>query len=72
VTSRLFRTVLSNPIVEDNQTEKELQMNDDFSNATNPDARNVISRRIVEVTDEDETIFPEFIDLSPLNSWRPQ
>jgi hypothetical protein len=47
-------------------------MNDDFTIATNPDARNVISRRIVEVTDEDETLFPEFIDLSPLNPWRPQ
>ena len=32
----------------------------------NPDWRNVIARRILQVTDEDETIIPEFIDLSPL------
>ncbi len=37
----------------------------------NTDWRNAISRRIVEVTDEDETLFPEFIDLSPLNDVRP-
>ena len=36
----------------------------------NPDWRNAISRRIVEVTDQDETIFAEFIDLSPLNDGR--
>ena len=35
----------------------------------NPDGRNVISRRIVEVTDHDETIFAEFLDL---DAWRPQ
>ena len=38
----------------------------------NPDGYNAISRRIVEVTDEDETIFAEFIDLSPLNAERAQ
>jgi hypothetical protein len=38
----------------------------------NPDWPNAISRRIVEVTDVDETIIPEFIDLSPLNAARPQ
>jgi hypothetical protein len=38
----------------------------------NPDGYNAISRRIVEVTDEDETIFAEFIDLSPLNAGRAQ
>ena len=32
----------------------------------NPDGQNVISRRIVEVTDHDETIFAEFIDIGPL------
>jgi hypothetical protein len=37
----------------------------------NPDGQNVISRRIVEVTDHDETIFAEFIDLSPLNERGP-
>jgi hypothetical protein len=36
----------------------------------NPDGQNVIARRIVEVADEDETIFAEFIDLSPLNAGR--
>ena len=34
----------------------------------NPEGHNVISRRIVEVTDQDETIFAEFIDLRPLTS----
>jgi hypothetical protein len=38
---------------------------------TNPDGQNVISRRIVEVTDEDENLIPEFIDLSPLNERGP-
>jgi hypothetical protein len=38
----------------------------------NPDGRNVISRRIVEVTDHDETIFAEFIDLDTFDAWRPQ
>jgi hypothetical protein len=36
----------------------------------NPDWQNAISRRIVEVTDEDETIFVEFIDLGPLDAGR--
>ena len=36
----------------------------------NPDGRNVISRRIVEVTDHDETIFAEFIDLDAFDAWR--
>ena len=34
----------------------------------NPDGQNVISRRILQVTDEDETIIPEFIDLGPLSA----
>ena len=42
------------------------------NDSINPDGQNVISRRIVEVTDEDETIFAEFIDLSPLNAGRAQ
>ena len=29
----------------------------------NPDGQNVISRRIVEVTDHDETIFAEFVEI---------
>ena len=29
------------------------------------DGRNAVSRRIVEVTDQDENIIPEFIDLDP-------
>jgi hypothetical protein len=36
-------------------------MNDDIS--TDPDARNHITRRILQVTDEDETIIPEFIEI---------
>jgi hypothetical protein len=36
-----------------------------------PDWRNAISLRIVEVTDEDENLIPEFIDLSPLNERAP-
>ena len=42
--------------------------NDSF----NPDGQNAIARRILQVTDEDETIIPEFIDLSPLNAGRAQ
>jgi len=38
-------------------------MNDDFSSATDSDMRNVTSRRIVEVTDQDENIIPEFIEI---------
>jgi hypothetical protein len=36
------------------------------NDSINPDGRNVITRRILQVTDEDETIIPEFIDISPL------
>ena len=39
----------------------------DFKISIDPDELNAIPRRIVEVTDEDEAIFAEFIDLSPLN-----
>ena len=46
-------------------------MNDGFNLSINPDARNDTTRRILQVTDEDETIIPEFIDLSPLNAGRP-
>jgi hypothetical protein len=37
----------------------------------NPDWRNAIARRIVEVTDEDETLNIEIIDLGPLNGRAP-
>lgn len=40
------------------------------NDSINPDGQNVIARRIVEVTDQDETIFPEFIDLGPLTARR--
>ena len=35
----------------------------DYGTDINPDGQNVISRRIVEVTDHDETIFAEFIEI---------
>jgi hypothetical protein len=38
----------------------------------NPDRRNVISRRIVEVTDHDDTIFAEFIELEDFEAGRLQ
>ena len=42
-----------------------------FKISIDPDELNAIPRRIVEVTDEDEAIFAEFIDLSPLNERGP-
>ena len=33
---------------------------------TDPGWRNAVSRRIVEVTDEDENLIPEFVSLDPL------
>jgi hypothetical protein len=38
----------------------------------NPEGQNAITRRIVEVTDQDDTLFPEFIELYPFDAWRPQ
>ena len=32
---------------------------------TDPAWRNAVSRRIVEVTDEDENLIPEFVSLNP-------
>jgi hypothetical protein len=32
---------------------------------TDPGWRNAVSRRIVEVTDEDENLIPEFVSLNP-------
>ncbi|MGA2607195.1 MAG: hypothetical protein ABSH01_07025 [Terriglobia bacterium] len=40
------------------------------NDSINPDEQNVITRRIVEVTDHDETIFAEFLDLGPLDPGR--
>jgi hypothetical protein len=65
-----MRPVLVGSHVEDNRTEKELPMNEYLNIPTDPDSRNAVSRRIVEVTDEDETIFAEFIDLGPLDAGR--
>lgn len=43
-----------------------------FSITIDPDQPNAIQRRIVEVTDEDDTIFPEFVEIYPFDEWRPQ
>ena len=44
-------------------------MNDDFNISIDPDARNDITRRILQVTDEDETIIPEFLELEPFSPY---
>src|ERR1035437_3998623 len=50
-------------LLEDKPNRKRsLHMDDDF-NPIDPDSRNAVARRIVEVTDHDESIFPEFIEL---------
>jgi len=38
-------------------------MDDNDFTPVDPDSRNAVARRIVEVTDEDETLLPEFIEL---------
>jgi hypothetical protein len=38
-------------------------MSNDFHIPIDTDSRNALSRRIVEVTDEHESLFPEFIEL---------
>jgi hypothetical protein len=43
-------------------------MNNGFKISIDPDSPNAIPRRIVEVTDEDETIFPEFIEIHPFDT----
>jgi hypothetical protein len=53
--------------VEYNPT-KELEMNNGFKISIDPDSPNAVTRRIVEVTDEDETIFPEFIEIHPFDA----
>ena len=45
---------------------------DNGTDIINPDWRNAIARRIVEVTDEDETILPEFIELDSFEARGPQ
>jgi hypothetical protein len=45
-------------------------MSNDFHSPIDPVSRNAVARRILQVTDEDETIIPEFIDLNPLNAGR--
>src|ERR1017187_2679097 len=69
VTSRLFRPVPSTPTLRATRQKRSCIVENDNINL---DGYNAISRRIVEVTDEDETIFAEFIDLSPLNAGRAQ
>ncbi len=43
-----------------------------FKISIDPDEPNAIPRRIVEVTDEDETIFPEFVEIYAFDPWRPE
>jgi hypothetical protein len=43
-----------------------------FKISIDPDEPNAIPRRIVEVTDEDDTIFPEFIEIYAIDVRRPQ
>ena len=47
----------------------DLMIHGEFSNfpdePTDPGWRNAVSRRIVEVTDEDENLIPEFVSLDP-------
>jgi hypothetical protein len=66
-----MRPVRVDSPVEDNQIEKELTMNG-FKISIDPDEPNAIPRRIVEVTDEDDTIFPEFVEIFPFDARGPQ
>jgi hypothetical protein len=49
-------------------------MDDNDFTPIDPDSRNAVARRIVEVTDENETLFPEFIELDAFapEARRPQ
>jgi hypothetical protein len=49
-------------------------MSNDFHIPIDTDSRNDLARRIVEVTDEDESLFPEFIELDAFapEARRPQ
>jgi hypothetical protein len=65
-----MRPVLSIPMLRTTTT-KELEMNG-FKISIDPDEPNAIPRRIVEVTDENDTIFAEFIELYPFDTRGPQ
>ena len=43
-----------------------------FKISIDPDEPNAIPRRIVEVTDEDESFFPEFVEIYAFNAGMPQ
>jgi hypothetical protein len=45
-------------------------MDDNDFNPIDPDTPNTVARRIVEVTDEDETLFPEFIETDAFEARR--
>jgi len=62
-----MRPVLSIPMLRTTRQKRDYTMEHDI---IDPEGHNVISRRIVEVTDQDETIFAEFIDLGPLTAGR--
>src|ERR1039458_4928467 len=53
-----------------NQQRRSLQMDDNDFNPIDLDTRNTVTRRIVEVTDEDETLFPEFIEIDAFEARR--
>jgi hypothetical protein len=65
-----MRPVLSIPMLRTTKTE-ELRMNS-FKITIDPDEQNAVPRRIVEVTDEDDTIFPEFVEIYAFDAWRTQ
>jgi hypothetical protein len=56
-----MRPVLSIPMLRTTKT-KELEMNG-FKISIDPDEPNAIPRRIVEVTDDGDNLFPEVIEL---------
>jgi hypothetical protein len=60
----------STPTLRATNKEKELEMNG-FKISIDPDELNAIPRRIVEVTDEDENIFSEFVEIHPLDARGP-
>jgi hypothetical protein len=47
-------------------------MNNGFTISIDPDSPNAVPRRIVEVTDEDDTLFPEFVEIYPFDARGPQ
>ncbi|MGO9640695.1 MAG: hypothetical protein ACLP1Y_05260 [Candidatus Acidiferrales bacterium] len=46
-------------------------MNNGFKISIDPDSPNAVPRRIVEVT-EDDTLFPEFVEIYPFDARGPQ